>query len=78
MFNGALHLPHMQNSLAQHAHGLASACACRVSRQVMKHVGGGDNLSELVGRAVKAGYKVYTKQMPAPLGGNVTEDALLR
>lgn len=46
---------------------------CRVN-----HTGAKDNLAELVGRAVKAGYNVYAKYLPAPLGGNLTEDALLK
>ncbi len=41
-------------------------------------IGAKDNLLNEVGRAIKAGYKVYARELLAPLGGAVTEKAVLK
>lgn len=40
--------------------------------------GAKDNLWNEVGRAIKAGFKVYARELPAPLGGALTEKAVLK
>ena len=40
--------------------------------------GAKDNIWDQIGRAIKAGYKVYARELPAPLGGALTERAVLK
>lgn len=40
--------------------------------------GGRDNLSDVIARAIKSGQEVYARELPAPLGGALTEKAILK